>query len=66
MEPLNLDPLLEEVFEMRRRIMAEHGNDWRKVLEWYGELGRQQRRHQAGVGSPDVPGKSAVTRPHGW
>ncbi len=40
------DPLLEEVDEMRRQIMAEHGNDWRKVLAWYGELD-EQRRPQA-------------------
>ncbi|HST63113.1 MAG TPA: hypothetical protein VLK84_30670 [Longimicrobium sp.] len=26
------DPLLDEVDDMRRQIMAEHGNDWRKVL----------------------------------
>lgn len=27
------DPLLDEVDEMRRRIMAEHKNDWRKSAE---------------------------------
>jgi hypothetical protein len=31
------DPLLDEVDEMRRQIMAEHGNDWRKVLRWHVE-----------------------------
>ena len=31
------DPLLDEVYEMRRQIMAEHGNDWRKVLQWHRE-----------------------------
>lgn len=31
------DPLLDEVAEMRRKIMAEHGNDWRKVLQWHRE-----------------------------
>jgi hypothetical protein len=31
------DPLLDEVAEMRRQIMAEHGNDWRKVLRWHVE-----------------------------
>lgn len=35
------DPLLDEVEEARREIMAEHGNDWRKVLEYYVELDRQ-------------------------
>jgi hypothetical protein len=32
------DPLLDEVAEMRRQIMAEHGTDWRKVLQ--GTLSR--------------------------
>jgi hypothetical protein len=31
------DPLLDEVAEMRRKIMAEHDNDWRKVLRWHVE-----------------------------
>jgi hypothetical protein len=36
------DPLLDEVAEMRRRILAEHDNDYQKVLEWYVELGKQR------------------------
>jgi hypothetical protein len=36
------DPLLDEVAEMRRQIMAEHDNDWRKVLDWYLELDKQR------------------------
>jgi hypothetical protein len=36
------DPLLDEVAEMRRRVLAEHGNDYQKVLEWYVELGKQR------------------------
>ena len=39
------DPLLDEVAEMRRRIMARHDNDYRKVLRWYVELGRQHARN---------------------
>ena len=31
------DPLLDEVAEMRRKAIAEHGNDWRKLLRWYIE-----------------------------
>jgi hypothetical protein len=41
------DPLLDEVDEMRRQIMAEHGNGWRKVLKWHLEQDRlfvQQNR----------------------
>jgi hypothetical protein len=31
------DPILDEIDEIRREIMAEHGNDWRKVLQWHRE-----------------------------
>jgi hypothetical protein len=31
------DPLLDEIDEIRREIMAEHDNDWRKVLKWHLE-----------------------------
>ncbi|HEY0017378.1 MAG TPA: hypothetical protein VGC13_13795 [Longimicrobium sp.] len=31
------DPLLDEIDEIRREIMAEHDNDWRKVLRWHVE-----------------------------
>lgn len=31
------DPLLDEVEEARRRILAEHGGDYRKVFEFYME-----------------------------
>lgn len=60
MEPLNLEPLLEEVFEMRRRIMAEHGNDWRKVLEYYAELGREHREREADMISQDAQDRPAA------
>lgn len=35
------DPTLDEVNETRRRVEAEHGNDPRKVLEWYIQAARQ-------------------------
>ncbi|HEU0302471.1 MAG TPA: hypothetical protein VFR37_23630 [Longimicrobium sp.] len=47
MNQRNVDPLLEEVDEMRRRIMAEHDDDYRKVLQWYVELGRQHKERKA-------------------
>jgi hypothetical protein len=31
------DPLLDEVEEARRRILAENGGDYRKVFEFYME-----------------------------
>ncbi|HEX2080681.1 MAG TPA: hypothetical protein VHG08_23455 [Longimicrobium sp.] len=49
MEQRNVDPLLEEVDEMRRRIMAEHDNDYRKVLRWYAELGREHKKRAAEI-----------------
>ncbi len=41
MKKQGIDPILEEVDEMRRRIMAKHGNDWRKVLDHYVEAGKK-------------------------
>jgi hypothetical protein len=35
------DPLLDEVQAARRKIMAEHGNDWQKVVEYYIEEGKK-------------------------
>lgn len=55
-----IDPLLEEVDEMRRKIMAEHGNDWRKVLAWYLELDEQRREREAGAHPPDQQDESAA------
>ena len=36
------DPLLDEVAEMRRQILAEHDNDYNKVLDSYVELGKER------------------------
>lgn len=41
------DPLLDEVDEMRWRIMAKHGGDWRKVLDSYVERGKNPRAGEA-------------------
>jgi hypothetical protein len=41
MKKRGIDAMLDEIDEARREIMAEHGNDWRKVLEYYRELDRQ-------------------------
>lgn len=35
------DPLLDEVDEMRLRLLAEHGGDYRKVWESYLEGQKQ-------------------------
>lgn len=35
------DPLLDEVAEMRRNVLAEYGGDYRKLWQSYVELDRQ-------------------------
>lgn len=60
MEQWPVDPLLEEVYEARRKIMARHGNDWRKVLAWYGELDEQRRAREAESLAPDQQDESAA------
>jgi hypothetical protein len=58
------DPLLDEVAEMRRQILAEHDNDYNKVLDWYVELGKQRA---SGNGHPENPApeerSAGVSRP---
>lgn len=55
-----VDPLLEEVEEMRRKIMSEHDNDWQKVLAWYLELDEQRRQREAGAQRSDPQDKPAA------
>ncbi len=61
MDRRGIDPILEEVDEMRRRIMAEHGNDWEKVLDHYVELGRQDPERAVRVRDPDANDRTAST-----
>jgi hypothetical protein len=60
MKKRGIDPILEEVDEVRRRIMAEHGNDWRKVLDHYVEVGRQAPDRVVRVPNPDDKDQSAA------
>lgn len=53
------DPLLDEIDEVRRRIMAEHGNDYRKVLQWYVEVGQQYARENPDAVFPQKLDRSA-------
>lgn len=51
------DPLLDEVAEMRRQIMAENDNDWRKVLRWHreqDELFKQQHPEAKFIEKPNA------------
>jgi hypothetical protein len=58
------DPLLDEVAEMRRKVMAEHGNDWRNVLQWYLEQDRQYAEQNPGARVVEKPDPAAgVSRP---
>lgn len=54
------DPLLDEVADMRRQIMAEHGNDWRKVLQWHLDQDQLCREQLDKDEMPEIEDKSAA------
>jgi hypothetical protein len=54
------DPLLDEVADMRRQIMAENGNDWRKVLQWHVEQDKLYTQQNGGAVKPTIPDESAA------
>lgn len=60
MKKRGIDAVLDEVEAARREIMAEHGNDWRKVLEYYVEVGRQNPDRVVQVPDPDEVDQSAA------
>lgn len=60
MKKTGIDAVLEEIDEARREIMAEHGNDWRKVLEHYAELDRQNPERVIQAPQPSEPDQSAA------
>ena len=60
MKKRGIDAVLDEVDEARREIMAEHGNDWRKVLEHYVETDRQNPDRVVRVPNPDDKDQSAA------
>lgn len=60
MKKRGIDAVLDEIDEARREILAEHGNDWEKVLEHYVELDRQNPDRVVRAPKPDEPGKSAA------
>jgi hypothetical protein len=73
MKKSGLDAMLDEIDEARREIMAEHGNDWRKVIEYYIEEGKKNpnRGNRAATDTclpvprstrPDFPAFSATRR----
>lgn len=52
MKKSGLDAMLDEIDEARREIMAEHGNDWRKVIEYYIEEGKKNPNRVVRVPRP--------------
>jgi hypothetical protein len=58
------DPLLDEVAEMRRKIMAEHGNDWRKVLQWHVEQDKLYAQQHPDARFLEKPDRSAIVTGH--
>ena len=59
-EPWPNDPLLDEVDEARRRILAECGNDPQKVMESYLEYQKQFADRLVRYDKADRKGKSAA------
>lgn len=41
------DPLLDEVAEMRRNVLAEYGGDYRKLWQSYVDLDREAAEQEA-------------------
>lgn len=58
--PRSGDPLLDEVDEARRRILADCGNDPEKVLEFYMEYQKQFADRLVDYSSEPRQGKSAA------
>lgn len=58
--PQSGDPLLDEVDEARRRILAECDNDPKQALESYLEYQKQFADRLVNYSKPPRPGKSAA------
>jgi hypothetical protein len=54
------DPLLDEVAEMRRNVLAEHGNDYRKLWAWYVEQDQQAAEREAAVSTAEKQKRPAA------
>jgi hypothetical protein len=55
------DPLIDEIYEIRKQISQEHGDDLDRLLEHYAEYERQFSDRL--ISTPPVPakkGKSAA------
>ena len=54
------DPLLDEVAEMRRSVLAEYGGDYRKLWQSYVDLDRQAAEQEAGSRSAEKQERPAA------
>lgn len=56
------DPLIDEIHEIRRRILREHGDDPARLVEHWMELQREYTgpRISAPPSTPERSGKSAA------
>lgn len=54
------DPLLDEVAEMRRNVLAEYGGDYRKLWQSYVELDREAADQEAALPTPEKQERPAA------
>ena len=59
-EPWPPDPLLDEVDEARRRLLAEFDNDPRKVMEYYIQQQEQYADRLVNYGTPEKKDQPAA------
>jgi len=55
---MNVDPIVSEVHDMRRRIMEECGNDIERLIDRLRKSARtaeQQREHKHSGQAPQIP-----------
>ena len=60
MKKRGIDAVLDEVEEARREIMAEHDNDWRKVLQYYVDLDKDNPERVVRAPKPGDHDQSAA------
>lgn len=54
------DPLLDEVAEMRRNVLAEYGGDYRKLWASYVEHDRQAAEQEAALSTAEKQKRPAA------
>jgi hypothetical protein len=54
------DPLLDEVAEMRRNVLAEYGGDYQKLWQSYIDLDREGAEQEAASSTAEKQKRSAA------